>query len=545
MNRTVEQLPVGIVGAGPVGLITALGLVRYGVPVVIFEEDDRLSLDTKAGTILTRTLEVLHRYGVLTEVLGASLRIDEIGDIDRETNQRSKSVLTGALTEDTRFPFVINVPQHELERVLERSLQSKAPGTLNLRHKVTGFEQHAEVVTVEVECEGGVETHEVSYLLACDGGRSQVREQLGIAVQGETLPEKYMLVDLKVDLDVASPRDYPYLAYFGDPVEWMILVRQPHCWRFLFPLIDDGAVPSAAELGEKALRFIGKVDDVEILGSNVYTVHHRVAEHWREGRIFLVGDAAHLITPMWALGLNTGVLDASNLPWRLAWVRRGWADRSLLDGYETEQSPVATEGSGEMAQAARAYMSRTAGGVEAMGEGNWGNAFTRALLGVSLDVDGIGSWSMVRSGAVPDAVRSGDRAPDLPLFGARGIVHLHDLCADRFVALYFTDTRRRPPIPAEQSPTLAHFAVSRWDAPHDSGLRDRALFDPADRVRRRFGIVDDTLALLRPDGHVAALERLDLVDVETRAGELYERVTRRPPVVVPDTVPREQEHAQT
>jgi 3-(3-hydroxy-phenyl)propionate hydroxylase len=545
MNGTAEQPPVGIVGAGPVGLITALGLVRYGVPVVVFEEDDRLSLETKAGTTLTRTLEVLHRYGALTEVLRASLRIDEIGDIDRETNQRSKSVLTGALTEDTRFPFVINIPQHELEPVLEQSLENKAPGTLNLGHKVIGFEQHTEGVTVEIEYEGGVEAREVSYLVACDGGRSQIREQLGIAVRGHTLPEKYMLVDLKVDLDVVSPRDYPYLAYFGDPVEWMILVRQPHCWRFLFPLTDERAVPDAAELGKKALRFIGQVDDVEILGSNVYTVHQRVAERWRQDRIFLAGDAAHLITPMWALGLNTGVLDASNLPWRLAWVRRGWADPSLLDGYETEQSPVATEGSGEMAEAARAYMSRATGGVEAMGEGNWGNAFTRALLGVSLDVDGIGSWSMVRSGAVPDAVRSGDRAPDLPLFGAHGIVHLHDLCADRFVALYFTDTRRRPSIPAQRSPALAHFVVSRWDAPHDSGLRDRALFDPADRVRRRFGIEGDTLALLRPDGHVAALERLDLMDVETRAGELYERITGRPAVMVPDEVTWEQKHVHT
>jgi 3-(3-hydroxy-phenyl)propionate hydroxylase len=523
------QLPVGIVGAGPIGLITALGLVRYGVPVVVFEEDDRLSLDTKAGTILTRTLEVLHRYGSLTEVLRASLRIDEIGDIDRETNQRSKSVLTGALTEDTRFPFVINIPQHELEPVLQSTLDDKAPGALHLAHKVVDFEQRDDRVTLQVEAEGGSHAMDVSYLLACDGGRSQVRERLGISVQGHTLPDRYMLVDLKADLDVANPRDYPYLAYFGDPSEWMILVRQPHCWRFLFPLADDRDVPTAHELGDKALQFIGEVSDVEVLGSNVYTVHHRVADRWGDGRVFLMGDAAHLITPMWALGLNTGVLDASNMPWRLAWVLRGWADPSLLDGYETEQSPVATKGSGEMAEAARAYMSRVSGDVEAMNDGNWGNAFTRSLLGVSLDVDGTGDWSMVRAGDEPDAVRAGDRAPDLPLFGSGGTVHLHDLCAERFVALYFTDTRRRPQIPTRTSPGLAHYAVSRWDAPHDSGLREHALFDPADRVRRRFGIEDDTLVLLRPDGHVAALEPLDRTATGDRAEQLYTRITGQAP----------------
>jgi 3-(3-hydroxy-phenyl)propionate hydroxylase len=523
-----ERRPVVIVGAGPIGLMTALGLARYGVEVVVFEEDAQLSLDTKAGTILTRTLEVLHRYGGLTEVLAASLRIDEIGDIDRETNRASKSVLTGALTEDTRYPFVINIPQHELEPVLEQVLAEKAPGALHLNHRVLGFEQHDDHVTVQVEGPEGPRVVEASHLLACDGGRSQTREQLGISVQGHTLPDRYMLVDVKADLDVADPRDYPYLAYFGDPQEWMILVRQPHFWRFLYPLADDKAEPSRAELGEKARRFIGDVSELEVVGSNVYTVHHRVADRWADGRVFLMGDAAHLITPMWALGLNTGVLDASNLPWRLAWVRRGWATPALLDGYESEQSTVAIEGSGEMAEAARAYMSRRSDGPLAMGDGNWGNAFTRGLLGVSLDVDGSGDWSMVRAGDAPDAVRAGDRAPDLPLFGATGTVHLHDLCADAFVALYFTDTRRRPEIPPNLSPALRHHVVSRWDAPHDSGLRDRALFDPADRVRRRFGATQDLLVLLRPDGHVAALEPLGDHPSATRAAELYEQITGVP-----------------
>ncbi|MCW2953936.1 MAG: monooxygenase FAD-binding protein [Conexibacter sp.] len=529
MSAAAEELPVGIAGAGPIGLITALGLVRYGVPVVIFEEDDRLSLDTKAGTILTRTLEVLHRYGALTPVLNASLRIDEIGDIDRETNRAARSVLTGALTEDTRFPFVINIPQNDLEPVLRDTLEALAPGALRLSRRVERFTQFEDRVEVEVAGPGGPETVAVRYLLGCDGGRSRVRDEIGVTVEGHTLPDRYSLVDMRADLDVEHPRDYPYLAYFGDPSEWMILVRQPHCWRFLFPLAGDRDVPSADELAEKAKRFIGDVGEVEVLGSNVYTVHHRVANRWREGRVFLMGDAAHLITPMWALGLNTGVLDASNLPWRLAWVLRGWAAPALLDGYESEQAPVAIQGSGEMAEAARAYMSRQSGGVAAMGDGNWGNAFTRALLSVSLDVDGSGDWSMVRSGSEPDRVRTGDRAPDLPLFGPDGTVHLHDLAADAFVALYFTDTRRRPAIPAQDSPALRHFAVSRWDAPHDSGLRDRALFDPAERVRRRFGVEADTLVLLRPDAHVAAIEQYDPGAQGDRAAALYEQITGQAP----------------
>ncbi len=522
---TVDDLPVIVVGGGPIGLMTALGLHHYGVPVVVLEEDAVLSLDTKAGTILTRTLEVAHRYEVIDDVLAASLRLDEIGEIDRATNVSTQGVHTELLVDDTRYPLVVNIPQHHLEPVLREALDRKAPDVLHMRHRFTSFEELADRVRVRVDTPDGERTIEGRYLLACDGGRSQVREQLGITVEGMTLEERYMLVDLKLDLDLDNPRDYPYLAYFGDPEEWMILVRQPHCWRFLFPLKAGRPEPSKEELAERALRFIGEVDTMEILGSNIYTVHHRVAESWRAGRAFLMGDAAHLITPMWALGLNSGVLDASNLPWRLAFVYRGWATESLLDGYEQEQAPVAIKGSGEMAEAARANMERRRGTLDAMSGGEWGVAITRSLLGVSLDVDGTGDWSMVKSGDTPVAVRTGDRCPDLPVFGAHARIHLHDLVDGRFVALWFCDARRRPAIPADDVAGLSHFVVSRWDAPHDSGLRPHGLFDPGSRVQKRLGVEDGTVVLLRPDAHIATIRRFDPAALDDEITPLYRRLT--------------------
>ncbi|MFD1504876.1 FAD-binding monooxygenase [Georgenia yuyongxinii] len=501
----VRELPVAVIGGGPIGLVTAIGLAHYGVPVVVYEEDDRLSLDTKAGTILTRTLEVLHRYGALDDVLRAAVRVDEIGELDRATNTSTLSVRTGDLTEDTRYPFVINIPQHELEPLLRDALERKAPGALRMGHRLRTFTDHGDRVELTLDGPAGEVIQEAGYVLACDGGHSTVRRLLGITVEGKTLEDRYSLVDLKVDLDLANPRDYPYLAYFGDPQEWMVLVRQPHCWRFLFPLGPGRPEPTREEFAEKVARFIGETDSMEILGTNIYSVHHRVAETWNVGRVFLMGDAAHLITPMWALGLNTGILDASNLPWRLAWLFRGWADESVLAGYEQEQAPVAIKGSGALAEAARANMGRRAEGAPAMGEGNWGNAFTRALLGVKLDVDGDGEWSMVKSGDVPLPVTAGDRAPDLPVFGPDGQTYVHDLCANSFVALHFTDARRQPNIPGPTRPGLRHYVVSRWDAPHDSGLRDRALFDPSERLRRRLGVGEDVVVLLRPDAHIAAI----------------------------------------
>lgn len=503
---TTTELPVAIVGGGPIGLIAALGLAHYGVPVVVFEAEETLSTDTKAGTVLTRTLEILDRYDALGPVLEASLRIDEIGELDRATGRSTGSIRTEALASETRFPFLINIPQRDLEPTLAAQLEARAPGTLRLRHRLDRFVQHDDHVELHLISSDGPVAFRASHLLACDGGRSTVRGQLGIEVTGHTLEQRYMLVDLTCDLDVEHPRDYPYLAYFGDPDEWMILVRQPHCWRFLFPLAPGQPEPSRDDLRAKAHRFIGDVDDLDVVASNIYAVHHRIAQTWVQGRVFLMGDAAHLITPMWALGLNTGALDASNLPWRLAWVRRGWAEESLLDGYEQEQAPVAINGSGEMAEAARAVMDRRLDAPDGLGAGGWGEAMTRTLLGVRLDVDDSGDWSMVRKAAEPTPVRLGERMPDLRVFGPQGQTTLHDLCRDSFVALHLTDTRRRPTVPADGPPGLRQVVVSRWDAPHDSGLKDRAYFDPGDSVRARLGVAGDAVVLLRPDGHVALLE---------------------------------------
>lgn len=512
--------PIIVVGAGPVGLTTALGLDFYGLPFKLFEEDATLSLDTKAGTILTRTLEAFRRYGVADGVLAKALRVDEIGGLDRATNTPTLSVRTEVLAEDTRYPFVINLPQHHLEPVLREALDLRQPGALQLKHRLTSFRQDADGVVATFQTPDGPREVEGSYLLACDGGRSTVRTQLDIPVEGVSHDVRYMLVDLKVDLDIANPRDYPYLAYFSDPQEWMILVRQPHCWRFLFPLPPGAEPPSNDAFGEKVRRFIGDVDTLEVLNTIVYRVHHRIAGEWRRDRVFLMGDAAHLITPMWALGLNTGILDAINLPWRLAWVIRGWADSKLLDGYAHEQRPLAVNGSGEMAEQARKYMGGEGDLADLMSGSTWGLAATRTMLGVRLGVDESAQWSMVKNGRGPILV--GDRMPDMELHAGDGRPHrLHELTDDKFLALYFTDARRRPDIPQNTLPGLKHYVVSRWDAPLDSGLRDRALLDVGERLFKRVGCPANTLVLVRPDDHVAAIAPMRSGIAE----ELYRRIT--------------------
>lgn len=523
-----KDLPIVIVGAGPVGLLTALGLAHYGIPSVIYEDDRHLSLDTKAGTILTRTLEIFSRYHVADAVLAKSLRVDEIGEIDRRTGKSAYPLLLGELAAETRYPFVINLPQQDLEPILAEAALRCGLVQIKMGHKLERFEDHGEYVTLHLTTEGRELSTEAAFLLACDGGRSTVRTQmLGVQVEGMSLPVKYALVDLVVDLDNENPRDYPYLAYFADPVEWMILVRHPHCWRFLYPMAEGASEPTAEELRDKSLSFIGQVTNVKVINRVTYHVHHRVAKTWRSGRVFLMGDAAHLITPMWALGLNTGALDASNLPWRLSWFLRGWATANVLDGYEREQHSLAVHGSGAMAEAARQSMAQRSADVTGLTANNWSNAYTRSLLGVRLGVESPNDWKMVVTETRPPVV-AGDRLPDYLVHTPEGRAErIHDVCLGSFTALYFCDVRRRHLIPLNSSPALRHYAVSRFDAPHDSGLRDRSLLDPGSVLTARLAIPNNTLVLVRPDEYIAAIVPMD--GMANQAARLYERVTGMPP----------------
>jgi len=504
----IRKSPVIIVGSGPVGLTAALAFSKYNIPFIVLEEDESVSTLPKAGTIMPRTLEVFSHLGVVEPILQAGLRFDEIHFVDRRSDKVLVHVDMHLLHNETAYPFVLNIPQHEMEPILLEQLQQSGRGQVLFQHKLVDLRQDAAGCRLTVETPDGLETFECDYVIGCDGSHSTVRKMLGVQMEGKTYPERFIVIDTNAPVDQRPGRRLTYLSYVFDPDEWIIAVRQPRFWRFLFPVPETQPDPDISEMERKIRLAVGDIP-VEILASSVYKVHHRCASQFRVGRAFLVGDAAHLITPVGGLGLNTGIEDANNLPWKIKYVLDGLAGDALLDTYELERQPIARFNAQNLADRNRRYIMMknpvkrfvrniALGFVDRSEKLKWTTAARGSLLATSYN-------AMKRPPGGPILV--GDRLPNLILLDANGKhVWLHGLLGTNFLALTFDDARNKPEM-SPHAPGLKHYLVTSFDATHDSDLREQSLLDLGGKLLKRMGASLGTTFLIRPDGFIANIEQ--------------------------------------
>jgi 3-(3-hydroxy-phenyl)propionate hydroxylase len=248
----------------------------------------------------------------------------------------------GAIAGETRHPYRVQCEQFKLNQVLAARLAQSRHARVEYGAEVTGVEQDGSGVSVTL---GTGRRLRGEWLIGADGGRSRVREALGIPLEGFTWPERFLVASTPFDFAAVIERLCD-VSYFADPQEWFFLLRVPGVWRAMFPVPaeeSDAEVLSDASIQRRLRRIFLQAGDYEIRHRTLYSVHQRVARTYRSGRCFLAGDAAHLNNPLGGMGMNGGIHDGFSIAQKLAAVIRGDAAEPELERYERQRRPVALE----------------------------------------------------------------------------------------------------------------------------------------------------------------------------------------------------------
>jgi len=343
----MQQHPVVISGAGPVGLVAALSLAQKGVDVVVLESEDHIPQDLRAGTFHPPTVEMLDTLGIGETLRSRALRVPEWQIRDRKDGLVAQFDL-GMIADLTPYPFRLHVEQHKLSAIVAEALRGHGNARLLFAHECAGYEQDADGVTVQVAGPDGRQEIRASYLIGADGARSIVRKTMDTEFEGFTWPERFLVFATRYDL---RQQGYTGNAYIADPDEWSAIFIQPHdgpppIWRIAFPIapgMEEAEVLAPDFVQGKIKGFLSPDQDYDIPYKSVYRVHQRVAKDFRDRRVFLAGDAAHVNNPLGGMGLNSGIHDAMNLTGKLAEVMLHGAPDDLLDRYHRQRRTVNVE----------------------------------------------------------------------------------------------------------------------------------------------------------------------------------------------------------
>jgi 3-(3-hydroxy-phenyl)propionate hydroxylase len=336
-----EREPVIVVGAGPVGLVAAAALVRRGVPVTVLEAGEELSGEMRGSTFHAPTLDMLDDLGAAPAMIKQGIVAPRMQYRDRHRGVIAEFDFT-VLADVTRHPYRLQCEQFKLTRILHGLLEGNPLFRLRLGARVAACEDLGEGVSAVLE---GGERIRGSYVIGADGAHSAVRKSAGIAFDGFTWPERFLVLSTSFDFRSLIP-DLADVSYYADPEEWFFLLRVPGLWRAMFPVPPE--VPDEATMTEEFARArMGRIvagrDQYPIRHRTLYRVHQRVAASFRQGRLLLAGDAAHINNPLGGMGLNGGIHDAVNLAAKLAPVWHGEEDAALLDRYDRQRRGVTIE----------------------------------------------------------------------------------------------------------------------------------------------------------------------------------------------------------
>jgi 3-(3-hydroxy-phenyl)propionate hydroxylase len=534
-GRDRETHAVAIVGAGPVGMTLALALARQGVRSVLIEADDSVCTGSRAICISRRSLEIFKRLGVVEGFLQKGLAWTGGRSFYRDTE-----VFRFAMHQDDEqsLPPMINIAQYQIEQLLLDEIERHA-GSIDVRWqtRVTGIEQRPQggaTLTLrsgDPAAPGSLDWQtEAAWVVACDGGRSTIRDLLGLKLTGTTYEGRYVIVDIELDSARATER----LAYFdppSNPGSTVLVHKQPdNVWRIDYQLRDDED-PDAAVLPENVMpRVQSLLDSMGETGAwspiwiTIYKANALTLERYRHGCVLFAGDAAHLVPIFGVRGANSGIDDADNLGWKLACVINANASPALLDSYSDER-----------VYAARENLSYGMKSTEFMAPPTFAFELLRtAVLGLAerhtavrplinprqthaiayrespLNVAPAGTDAFDR-GPAPGTVLPECRLLGQAADGSRADIHLTDLLEPCFTALRFdidhaSDAghdawRQLQRTLAGHGVPLAVIEIASATARSTHGAH---AIDPSGRLHDMLDAQPGTVYLIRPDGHVLA-----------------------------------------
>ena len=334
---------VVVVGAGPVGLTTALDLARQGVRVVVLDDDYRLSTGSRAICFSKRTLEIWDRLGVGQRMIdkGVSWNVGKVFFREQEVWRFDLLPEPGH-----RRPAFINLQQYYAEGYLYEQARQEPNIDLRWKNKVAGVTQADDGVDLTIETPEGPYTLHADWLVACDGARSPVRKLIGQESHGRIFRDRFLIADVKMKADFPTERWFWFDPPFH-PNQSVLLHRQPdNVWRIDFQL-GWNADPVEAVKPENVLprirALLGPDAQFDLEWVSVYTFACERMDKFRHGRVVFAGDSAHRVSPFGARGANSGVQDAENLAWKLKLVLAGLAPDTLIDSYSAEREFAADE----------------------------------------------------------------------------------------------------------------------------------------------------------------------------------------------------------
>jgi 3-(3-hydroxy-phenyl)propionate hydroxylase len=514
---------VAIVGGGPIGLTLALALANHGIASVVLEADDTVCLGSRATCISRRSLEIFAQLHVDQPFVTKGLPWTGGRSFYRDTEVFR---LKMPHDENQKFPPMINLQQCYTEQFLVDAVEARRD-LIEVRWntQVVDARVHDDGVTLQIRTEQQPYAIEAEWVVACDGARGAIRQALGLKFEGTQYEGRYVIVDIELKSDYPTERR----AWFdppSNPGSTLLMHKQPdNIWRMDYQLRDDEDADEAVKPENviprvaSHLKMIGERDDWRPVWISMYKANALTLPGYRQGRVLFAGDAAHLVPIFGVRGLNSGIDDAFNLGWKLAFVIQGRASDGLLDTYSDERVFAARENL-RYAKRSTEFMAPPSHAFELMRRAVLSLAPTHAWVRPLIDPrqtsaiafpDSRLNCFAQRSQAFDAGPRPGEILPECPVTictgPADGAGFCTDLLGPHFTALYFTEAGEVPTdlaavcerLETETLPfslkTISQRAATRAGT---------AAHDHTGRLFPTYGAKPGTLYLVRPDGHVMA-----------------------------------------